>query len=132
MLAIATSIIAQQKDFPSRKLSGLTGLYLGQKPPGMTPVEFPFDFMPEGYRLHSAPAFMPGGEEVYFSAMDFSVRFSEKIFVMKMSDGIWGSPEVASFSGEFFDGSPSVSGDGQYLFFSSACKFDQHGRSESG
>lgn len=120
ILVVTTSISAQQKDFPN-----LTGPYLGQKPPGMTPVKFPFDFMPEGYRLHSAPAFMPGGKEVYFSAMDFSIRFSEKIFVMEMSDGVWGPPEVASFSGNFFDGSPSLSRDGRYLFFSSARTIDQ-------
>jgi hypothetical protein len=46
----------------------------------MTPVKFPFDFIPEGYRLHSAPAFMPGGKEVYFSALDFSVRSMKLLF----------------------------------------------------
>lgn len=110
----------------------LTGPYLGQEPPGDTPVRFPFDFMPEGYKLHSAPVFTPDGMELYFSAMDFSVRFSEKIFVMKMSAGVWGPPEVASFSGPFFDGSPSLSGDGRYLFFSSARSMDQSTRNESG
>lgn len=69
-------------DFPVLK-----GPYLGQKAPGKIPIKFPFDYMPAGYRLHSAPAFMPGGEEVYFSAMDFSIRFSEKIFFMKIVDG---------------------------------------------
>jgi Tol biopolymer transport system component len=109
----------------------LTGPYLGQTPPGLTPVKFPFDFLPNGYRLHSSPAFMPGGQEVYFSAMDFSIRFSEKIFVMKMSDGVWGPPEVASFSGNFFDGSPSISSDGKYLFFSSARTMDQKETNEN-
>ena len=127
ILATATSITAQKMNFPK-----LTGPYLGQKPPGMTPVEFPFDLMPEGYRLHSAPAFMPGGKEVYFSAMDFSVRFSEKIFVMKMSGGLWGPPEVASFSGNYFDGSPSISPDGRYIFFSSARSKDQEGINDNG
>lgn len=108
------------------------GPYLGQKPPGMTPVKFPFNFMPKGYRLHSAPAFMPGGKEVYFSVMDFSVRFSEKIFVMKMANDLWNPPEVAQFSGNYFDGSPSISKDGKYLFFSSARTTDQKGMNELG
>jgi hypothetical protein len=103
------------------------GPYLGQKPPGMIPVEFPFNLMPEGYRLHRDPAFMSGGKEVYFSAINLSVRFSEKIFFMKIADGVWEPPEVASFSGDFFDGSPPISRDGSYLFFSSARTGDQRG-----
>ena len=117
----------QSDDFPVLK-----GPYLGQEPPEKKPVKFPFDFLPEGYRLHSAPVFTCDGKEVYFSAMNFSIRFSEKIFVMKNTDGIWGPPEVAPFSGAFFDGSPSISTDGNYLFFSSARTADQQNRNESG
>jgi Tol biopolymer transport system component len=120
------TIFAQQTDFPR-----LTGPYLGQKPPGMTPVKFPFDYMPGGYKLHSAPAFTPDGKEVYFSAMDFSVGYSEKIFIMKMIDGLWTPPQVASFSGSYFEGSPSLSHDGKYLFFSSARKTDGFGMNET-
>jgi Tol biopolymer transport system component len=124
---LTSSAGAQDGDFPVLK-----GPYLGQEPPGNTPVKFPFDFMPDGYKLHSAPAFTPDGKEVYFSAMDFSIRFSEKIFVMKISEGIWGPPEVAPFSGDFFDGSPSISRDGEYLFFSSARTRDQRTRNREG
>lgn len=128
LLLIAGQIIhAQQSDFPK-----LTGPYLGQELPGKILVKFFFDYMPPGYKLHSAPAFMPGGGEVYFSAMDFSVRFSEKIFFMKIVDGIWTSPQIAPFSGNTFDGSPSISRDGRYLFFSSARNPDGKGMNESG
>ncbi len=126
-IILASTISAQQDNSPV-----LNGPYLGQEPPGETPVEFPFDFMPTGYKLHSAPAFTPDGREVYFSAMDFSVRFSEKIFVMKVSGDTWGPPEVAPFSGDFFDGSPSISTDGGYLFFSSARTPDQKRINENG
>lgn len=110
----------------------LKGPYLGQKPPGKTPEKFPFDYLPPGYKLHSAPAFMPGGNEVYFSAMDFSVRFSEKIFFMKIIDGTWTRARVAPFSGDFFDGSPSLSKDGRYLIFSSARRPDGKVRNDDG
>ena len=110
----------------------VTGPYLGQTPPGRDPKPFFFAVVPPGYRLHSAPAFMPSAEEVYFSAMDFSVRFSEKIFVMKMVNDAWSAPEVAPFSGEFFDGSPSISRDGQHLVFSSGRNADQTGLNEDG
>jgi len=82
-----------------------------------------------GYKLHSAPVFTPDGREVYFSAMDFSIRFSEKVFVTTMIDGRWTRPRVASFSGDYFDGSPSMSSDGRYLFFSSARTLNQSRRS---
>lgn len=108
------------------------GPYLGQTKPGRDPKPFLFDVVPPGYRLHSAPAFMAGAQEVYFSAMDFSVRFSEKIFVMKMTHGAWSAPEIAPFSGEFFDGSPSISRDGQYLVFSSGRNPDQTGLNGDG
>lgn len=135
LISVAVSIFfvlislvrAQESDFPILK-----GPYLGYEPPGKTPVKFPFDFLPDGYRLHSALAFTPDSKEVYFSAMDFSIRFSEKIFMMKMSEGIWEPPEIAPFSGDFFDGSPSLSRDGEYLFFSSARAMDQKNMNEKG
>jgi len=127
LVLVATNLLSKKSDFPVLK-----GPYLGQKPPGKIPVKFPFDYMPPGYKLHSAPAFMPGGEEVYFSAMDFSVRFSEKIFFMKIVAETWTSPKVAPFSGSTFDGSPSISRDGRYLFFSSARKLDGEGMIDTG
>ncbi|MBM3311855.1 MAG: hypothetical protein FJY80_10135 [Candidatus Aminicenantes bacterium] len=117
---------SRQSEFPK-----LIGPYLGQKPPGMTPIKFPFDDMPGEYKLHSAPVFTPDGKEIYFSAMDFSVRYSERIFVMKMIDNQWTPPQVASFSGNYFEGSPSLSRDGKYLFFSSARKKDGSGMNEA-
>ncbi|MEE9443496.1 MAG: hypothetical protein V3V99_12595 [candidate division Zixibacteria bacterium] len=128
LLAIMAGIsFPQESDFPM-----LTGPYLGQEPPDKTPAKFPFAYMHPGYKLHSAPVFTPDGKEVYFSAMDFSIRYSEKIFVMKMIDDIWTSPRVASFSGDSFDGSPSISGDGKYLIFSSARKLNGDGMNETG
>ena len=102
LLLTPVFLLSQVKEFPK-----LTGPYLGQTPPGKIPVKFPFDYMPEGYRLHSAPVFTPDGKEVYFSAMDFSIQYSERIFIMKMIDSIWTPSQVAPFSGNFFDGSPS-------------------------
>ena len=127
LLSVALTINAQQNDFPK-----LTGPYLGQKLPGTTPEKFPFNYMPGGYKLHSAPVFTPDGKEVYFSAMDFSIRYSERIFVMKMIDNHWTPPQIASFSGDYFEGSPSMSRDGKYLFFSSARKLDGSGMNETG
>ena len=123
----ASALFAQEKVLPS-----LSGPYLGQKPPGKVPVQFHFDVMPSGYKLHSAPVFTPDGKEVYFSAMDFSIKYSEKVFVMRMTDSLWTPPRIAPFSGDCFDGSPSLSRDGKYLFFSSARKEKGPGMNETG
>jgi hypothetical protein len=37
---LVTSLLSQQSDFPSRKLSGLMGPHLGQKLPEMAPEQF--------------------------------------------------------------------------------------------
>jgi hypothetical protein len=112
--------------------TGLSGPYLGQQTPGNAPVEFTFDHLPSGYKLHSAPEFTPDGKEVYFSAMNFNIQFSEKIFVMKLVNNQWTLPQIASFSGSYFDGSPSISRDGKHLFFSSARNMNQDGMNENG
>jgi|GEM_PF-906561 len=126
-VVLAGSSCSGETGFPK-----LCGPYLGQDPPGDVPIEFKFDVMPGAYALHSAPVFTPEGNEVYFSAMDFNVRYSEKVFVMRMVDSLWTPPQVASFSGNYFDGAPSLSRDGKYLFFSSARKEDGSGMNETG
>ncbi len=110
----------------------LKGSYLGKKPPGLIPEKFPFDFLPGNYAHHSAPVFTPDGQEVYFSGMDFNAKFSEKIFVMKMIDGQWTPPQIASFSGLYFDGSPCIAPDGKRLYYSSARQFNNNARNEDG
>ncbi|MBU1011809.1 MAG: hypothetical protein KKG99_02285 [Bacteroidetes bacterium] len=59
VLLVNTSIYAQEKDFPN-----LTGPYLGQKLPGLTPEPFASGIIPSA-RYHTTPVFTPDGTEVY-------------------------------------------------------------------
>ena len=56
MLLLAVIVYAQQTDFPK-----LAGPYLGQKPPGMTPVIFAPGIIATEFHEHSFPSFSPDG-----------------------------------------------------------------------
>lgn len=113
LLLAAVSINAQETEFPK-----LTGPYLGQKPPGMTPEIFaPGVISHPQYFEHSAAIFTPDGKEVYWSAKANDQR-NYKIYFMKMVNGIWSQPKVANFclenkTYEIF----TLSSDGKKLYF---------------
>jgi Tol biopolymer transport system component len=63
-------------------------------------------------------AFTPDGNTIYFTKhyVDFS---GGTIVVSHFRDGKWTTPEVAPFSGQYEDGEPCISPDGNKLFFKS-------------
>jgi len=115
ILVTATSIIAQQKDFPQ-----LTGPYLGQKPPGMTPEVFAPGIVSTGLQ-EIKPTFSPDGKELYYS-VSYAVtptKYKYAVIKMEIINNIWSKPEVASFSGIYDDTSPCFHPDGTQLIFES-------------
>jgi len=64
-----------------------------------------------------AISFSPDGKECYWS-----ILFSgfETIVTSKLENGTWTKPEVASFSGKYYDGWPAMQPDGKRMFFHSA------------
>lgn len=121
LLAIVTSISAQKTDFCSRKLSGLAGPYLGQKPPGMTPEIFAPGIISTGMS-ESAIAVTPDGKEIFYSVLAGN---SETIITTRFEKGYWTAPEVAPFSGKYLDGFPAMHPDGSKLFFHSYRPLDK-------
>jgi len=103
---------ARQTDFPK-----LTGPYLGQKPPGMTPEIFAPGIVSTPMNAAKI-AFSPGGKEIFFRLMNHDHSFMTLVH-MEQKKGIWGKPEVAPFSGQYHDGEPFYSPDGSRLFFTS-------------
>jgi hypothetical protein len=106
-----TNILSQNADFQN-----LRGLYFGQKPPGLKPRIF----LKSKHRIHSSPAFSPDGKEVYWSVFPRTNEFSTRtqvILFSKLINEKWTSPELASFSGKYFDGGPFFSFDGKKLYF---------------
>lgn len=103
---------AQQGDFPILK-----GLYLGQKPPGITPEVFAPDILPPS-NFHSTTVFTPDGKEVYWKMMK-----TNKISMMKFEDNVWSTPKEMTLSpmlSDFRD--PVLSPDGKTMFFLSKGK----------
>lgn len=64
------------------------------------------------------PSFSPDGKTLYF-AKRVNERKLEKIFVSRFEKNSWTSPQVAEFSGTYFDKEPFVSPDGRKIFFAS-------------
>jgi len=58
------------------------------------------------------------GDEIYFSVQSYTDEAS-LIVTAKKENNLWTMPEIASFSGKFFDIEPFLSSDGLTLFFAS-------------
>ncbi len=112
LLAAAITTNCQQTDFPK-----LTGPYLGQKPPGLTPELFAEDIISTGVHEGSI-IFSPDNNELYYEITHLTHRYTAITF-MSQKDGLWHGPEVASFSGKYRDASPFVTCDNKKLFFCS-------------
>ena len=110
ILFTATCINAQNDNYPI-----LTGQYLGQKPPGMTPEIFAPGFVSTGMTEGSI-TFTSDGKECYWTLHPSGF---ETILMSKVKDGGWTKPEVAPFSGKYLEGFPSMHPDGSKLYFHS-------------
>jgi Tol biopolymer transport system component len=64
------------------------------------------------------PALTPDGNTLYFTRR-VNRRDSEFIYVSRLESGKWSAPELAPFSGKYFDKEPFVSPDGKRIFFAS-------------
>ncbi len=92
----------------------LSGPYLGQEPPGSTPMPFAPDVVEE---LHSVTVFSPDGTEVFWGPLHGwdSSGSTPHLMTMRLADGIWTAPAGVSFS-ESSD-SAAFSPDGNRLYF---------------
>ncbi len=98
----------------------IKGEYLGQAPPGKRPEPFAPGIINTKDKNHSSVAVSPDGKKMYWSLFSHisGVR-QERIWFMKMENGVWSRPQVAPFSGNYRDGQPGFSPDGSRLYFSS-------------
>ena len=110
-LAVA-NLPAGESGFPR-----LSGPYLGQTLPGMTPEIFAPGVVSLGFHEHNI-AISPDGREIFFTAAssDFAKYL---ILTSRLRDGVWTMPQVAPFSGVRNDEAPAFSPDGRRLYFSS-------------
>ncbi len=113
-LVALVSILAGLLLLPSCSPSQLSGPYLGQEPPGTTPRRFAANVI-RG-EVHCSPVFSLDGQEVYWVRMDDDTYRAEMLY-SKLVDGRWTQPAVAPFSQKRKDDSPTLSLDGNRLFF---------------
>ncbi len=100
----------------SEQFYELTGDYLGQELPGLTPKLFAPGIVSTGLSERDM-AITPDGNEIYYSGVVGANHNFSAILVVKRVEGRWSKPEVAPFSGHFMDLEPAISPDGQRFFF---------------
>ncbi len=95
----------------------LSGPYLGQDPPGMTPELFAPDVFSMGIHTFST-AFTPCGNEIYFSRFEPAKKIDKIMFTRKVNN-TWTKPETVPFSGIHSENDVRITSDGFRMFFRS-------------
>lgn len=113
---------------PTITFPELTGDYMGQELPGMTPVLFAPGIISTGLNERNI-TISPEGDEIFYSIVGkgFSV-----ILWVKRVNGVWQEPQVAAFSGVYSDQDPAFAPDGERLFYASNRPIEGDGPSQSG
>jgi hypothetical protein len=113
LLAVTLLAEAELSDTP---VSGCHGSYLGEEPPGAEARLFApgviSTFMDEDAGL----VFTPDGDGLFVRKANFPMGI---IYSLKCTNGVWGKPETAPFSGRYWEGRLALAPDGQRLFYSS-------------
>lgn len=96
----------------------LSGPYLGQQPPGMTPEPFAVGILTSDGKGTINSVFSPDGNEFYFVVLeDGSPRYN--LWFMKVVDGTWTKPEELRVAGDYEVADITLSPDGDRLYFCS-------------
>ncbi len=107
------SILPHSEYFPR-----LTGPYLGQKPPGMTPEVFAPGIVSSREYVDFKLTFSPDGTECYFYRLsDPSAELIPTIFFTKIEKGAWTKPAQWPVSQGARAFHPCVTPDNQWLLF---------------
>jgi len=118
--AIKQLLLKNKADQSPIKFPVLRGDYLGQTPPGKTPVVFAQGIISSIWGLHSTAIFSPDGNEVYWKPMILKPDAAYSTggpFMMKRVNGIWTAPQQpAPFNADINDDVPFFSVDGKKLF----------------
>jgi Tol biopolymer transport system component len=117
-LFISVACQAQQGSVDKFDTLDLSGPFLGLEPPGVKPALFAPGIISSGFDEHEI-SFSPDGTEL-FLAMPNPAHSQFFIIHMKQREGgQWTKPEVATFSGNYYDRGPQFSPDGNRVYFNS-------------
>jgi len=96
------------------------GFFLGQTPPGTTPVRFAPDLIALDGAIHGSIAFYPDGSEIYWTLYSSDTPDDPPmIMFVRMTEGVWSEPSIAPFCDEHGAGEISITPSGDRLYFSS-------------
>lgn len=97
------------------KAQNLNLLYLGQKPPGMTPELFAPDIIATGYYERDI-TISPDRTEIFYGIL---TGRHVTILYTKLENGLWTEPEIAPFAhnSQYFFLEPCFSPDGKTVYF---------------
>ncbi len=116
LLLVAISVFSQS-------INSNSGEYLGMEPPGMEAEVFAPGVLSTSMSEWCI-CISPDLDEIYYGVTG---AYSTIIVIKRDEDGIWGEPEVASFSGRYSDYEPSMSPDGKRIYFVSNRPLEQTG-----
>jgi len=96
--------------------SALTGPYLGQKPPGMTPEVFAPGIVSKAGFIEFKGGFSPDGREYYFYRHALP-KIIPTLYFTKIENGKWTIPAPLPIAQGAAASHPCLSADNQWLFF---------------
>ncbi len=106
----------EREDPDASPFTALSGPYLGQRAPGMTPEIFARGAVSTGLQELNA-VFFPGGKELCYAVDRGGMRFV--LLFTKEENGRWTEPEVAPFTRGYAGVDAWLTKDGNRLYFSS-------------
>jgi len=107
-----------QENENNSDIQTLTGLYLGQTPPGMNPEVFAADIITPTHEVQNCLTISPDGKELYWGIW-YPEKNINKILFSRFVDNNWTKPQFVFTSEKFNynDDAPFLSPDGKKLFF---------------
>jgi hypothetical protein len=99
---------------PTTDLHSLSGAYLRQAPPGLTPQLFAPDFISLRSSNEYSAAFSPDGTEFYFTRQ---FPNHQNIYETHLVDGTWSEPAAVAFTARYGAHEPHITLDNTMLYF---------------
>lgn len=117
LIALLALLNPRQEPARRPRFEELTGPYLGQKAPGITPEVFAPGLVSTG-AFDRDVAITPDGREIYFGMMGPGYAYSG-VVVTRLVDGHWTEPDIVpGFEDpQYMSLEPALSADGNTLFF---------------
>lgn len=112
---IIIQVLVANSQSKQKELPVLKGSYLGQILQENKLSIFAPYFISTGLE-EAVITFMPDGKECYWSIL---LSGFETILTSRFENNKWTEPEVAPFSGKYYDGWPAIQPDGKRIFFHS-------------